>query len=214
MKKAKNTLIVTLVALAMVFTTACGGSSFDASGYITSFMDALTKGEVTEYATITGQTEEEAGQEYQSFLDSMREAFAEEGVTDETLDKIVDVYVQVLKQAKYTVHEAEKTEEGYDVTVDIEPITGLYDGLVDEVTENMDAAVESGELTSDNLYDWIYSNMADKMVTRLESLGYGEAQSITFHLVKQDKDYEIKDQDSVSQQLGEMLVDQSGISQE
>jgi hypothetical protein len=56
--------------------------------------------------------------------------------------------------------------------------------------------------------------MADKMVTRLESLGYGEAQSITFHLVKQDKVYEIKDQDSVSQQLGEMLVDQSGISQE
>jgi predicted ATP-grasp superfamily ATP-dependent carboligase len=214
MKKARNTLIAALVALVMVFTTACGGSSFDASGYVNSFMDALTKGEVTEYAQLTGQTEEEAGEEYQSFLDSMREAFSQDGVTDETRDKIVDAYVQVLKKAKYTVHEAEKTEEGYDVTVEIEPITGLYEGLVDEVTEHMEDAVDSGELTQDNLYDWIYSNMADKMVTRMDSLGYGEAQSITFHLVKQDKVYEIKDQDSVSQQLGEMLVDQSGISQE
>jgi VCBS repeat-containing protein len=211
MKKAKNTLIVTLVALAMVFTTACGGSSFDASGYITSFMDALTKGEVTEYATITGQTEEEAGQEYQSFLDSMREAFAEEGVTDETLDKIVDVYVQVLKQAKYTVHEAEKTEEGYDVTVDIEPITGLYEGLMDEVSGEMDAAVESGDLTMDNMYEWIYSNMADKMATRVDSLSYGEAQSVTIQIVKGDDGYEIKDQDNVSERIGELLIDQSGI---
>lgn len=210
MKKMRNSLIVTLVALAMVFTTACGGS-FDASGYITAFMDMLTKGEVAQYAELTGQSEEDAGKDYQEILDTMKEAFDQEGVTEETKQKVVDVYVDVLKKAKYTVHDAEKTDEGYDVVVDIEPITGLYEGLMDEVSGEMDAAVESGDLTMDNMYEWIYSNMADKMATRVDSLSYGEAQSVTIQIVKGDDGYEIKDQDNVSERIGELLIDQSGI---
>ena len=210
MKKMRNSLIVTLVALAMVFTTACGGS-FDASGYITAFMDMLTKGEVAQYAELTGQSEEDAGKDYQEILDAMKEAFDQEGVTEETKQKVVDVYVDVLKKAKYTVHDAEKTDEGYDVVVDIEPITGLYEGLMDEITGEMDAAVQAGDLTMDNMYDWIFNKMADKMSGRLDSLSYGEAESVTVHIVKGENGYEIKDQESTSERIGQLLIDQSGI---
>lgn len=210
MKQMKNRLLVALVALAMVFTTACG-SSFDASSYVNAFMDMLTKGEVTQYAELTGQSDEDAGKDYQEILDAMKEAFDQEGVTDETKQRVVDIYVQVLKKAKYTVHDAEKTSEGYDVTVDIEPITGLYEGLMDEVTEEMDAAIESGELTLDNLYDWIYSKMADKMEGRVDTLSYGAAQSVTLSIVNGGSGYEIKDQDAVSKKIGQLLIDQTSI---
>lgn len=211
MKKVRNTLIVTLVALMMAVTTACG-SSFDASSYVNSFMDMLTKGEVSQYAQLTKQSEEDAGKDYQEILDAMKDAFSQEGVSDETKQKVVDVYVEVLKKAKYTVHDAQSTGEGgYDVTVDIEPITGLYDGLMDEVTGEMNAAMESGELNMDNLYDWIYSKMAEKMSARLDSLSYGEAQSVTISIVKGSSGYEIKDQETTSQRIGELLIDQSGV---
>lgn len=213
MKKMRNRLIVTLVALAMVFTTACG-SSFDASSYITAFMDMLTQGDVSQYAQLTKQSEEDAGKDYQEMLDAMKEAFDQDGVTEETKQKVVDVYVQVLKKAKYTVHEAEKTDEGYDVTVDIEPITGLYDGLMDEITGEMDAAIESGEMTLDNMYDWIFSKMAEKMEGRVDSLSYGETQSVTLTIVKGDDGYEIKDQDAISEKIGQLLIDQSAIQTE
>lgn len=211
MKKMRNSLIAALVALMMLFVTACG-SSFDASGYVTAFMDMLTKGEVAQYAQLTKQSEEDAGKDYQEILDAMKEAFEQDGVTEETKQKVVDVYVEVLKKAKYTVHDAEKTSEGFDVTVDIEPVTGLYDGLMDEVTGEMDPAIESGELTMDNMYDWIYNKMADKMSARLDSLSYGEAQSVTISIVKGSDGYEIKDQDSTSERIGELLIDQSGVN--
>lgn len=210
MKKLKNTLFVTVLALMMVLTTACG-SSFDASGYVNSFMDMISKGEVTEYAKLTGQTEEEAGQEYQELLKAMKEAINQEGVSEETIDRLVNVYVELLKRSKYTVHEAEKTDDGYNVTVDIEPITGVYEGLMDEIGGEMDAAISSGELTLDNMYEWIYSKMADKIEGRLDSLTYGEVQSVNIHLVKKDKIYEVDDLDGVSEKIGTLLVDQSGI---
>lgn len=213
MKKMRNRLIVTLVALAMVFTTACG-SSFDASGYVNSFMDMITKGDVTQYAQLTKQSEEDAGKDYQELLDAMKDAFDQEGVTEETKQKVVDVYVEVLKKAKYEVHEAKKTDEGYEVTVDIEPITGLYEGLMDEITGEMDAAMESGELTLDNLYEWIYNKMADKMATRVDSLSYGEKQSVTIAIVKGENGYEIKEQDAISEKIGQLLIDQSAIQTE
>ncbi len=213
MKKTRKTLIATFVALMLVVLSACG-SNFDASGYITAFMDMLTKGEVTQYAQLTKQSEEDAGKDYQEIIDSMKEAFDQEGVSDETKQRVVDIYVEVLKKAKYTVHEAEKTEEGYDVTVDIEPITGLYEGLMDEITGEMDAAMESGELTLDNMYDWIYAKMADKMEGRLESLNYGAAESVTIHIVKGEDGYEIKDQDSTSERIGQLLIDQTGVQTE
>lgn len=210
MKKLRNTLIVTVLAMMMVLTAACG-SSFDASGYVNSFMDMISKGEVTEYAKLTGQTEAEAGEEYQELLKAMKEALNQDGVTEETKDRLVNVYVELLKRSKYTVHEAEKTDDGYNVTVDIEPITGVYEGLMDEIGGEMDAAIASGELTLDNMYEWIYSKMADKIEGRMDSLTYGEAQSVNIHLVKKDKVYEVDDLDGVSEKIGTLLVDQSGI---
>ena len=214
MKKLRNTLIVTVLALMMVLTTAACGSSFDASGYVNSFMDMISKGEVTEYAKLTGQTEAEAGEEYQELLKAMKEALNQDGVTEETKDRLVNVYVELLKRSKYTVHEAEKTDDGYNVTVDIEPITGVYEGLMDEIGGEMDAAIASGELTLDNMYEWIYSKMADKIEGRMDSLTYGEAQSVNIHLVKKDKVYEVDDLDGVSEKIGTLLVDQSGIEEQ
>lgn len=213
MKKMGKTLLALTMALALALLTACGGG-FDASGYVGSFMDMVSKGEVTEYAKLTGQSEEEAGEQYQELLEGLREAFDGEGVTDETRDKLVDVYVQILQKAKYTVHEAEKTEKGYDVTVDIEPVTGVYEGLMDEVSGEMNAAIDAGELTQDNMYDWIYSHMADKMAQRLESLSYGPVQSVTVHLVKEDKTYVIEDQEEVSERIGQLLIDQSSMTEQ
>ena len=47
--------------------------------------------------------------------------------------------LDILKESKYTVGEAEKTKDGYEMQVEVEPITGVFDDLEAPTRERMAA---------------------------------------------------------------------------
>lgn len=210
MKKIKNVLIVAVLTAVMALNTGCG-NSFNASEYVESFMVMLTQGDVSEYTRLSGITEEEAMEEYQSMSDAIKSLVAVYGVSDETKEKIANVYLDVMSKAKYTVQEAEKTDDGYDVDVEIEPITGLYDGLLDELQEEVQSAFLAGEVTEDEVYEWMFDKMADKIQERMDSLSYGDPQTVTFQFVKNGNVYELANESELGEQIGEIIIDQSAL---
>lgn len=210
MKKIKNVLIVAVLTAVMALNTGCG-NSFNASEYVESFMVMLTQGDVSEYTRLSGITEEEAMEEYQSMSDAIKSLVAVYGVSDETKEKIANVYLDVMSKAKYTVQEAEKTDDGYDVDVEIEPITGLYDGLLDELQDEVQSAFLAGEVTEDEVYEWMFDKMADKIQERMDSLSYGDPQTVTFQFVKNENVYELANESELGEQIGEIIIDQSAL---
>lgn len=217
-KRIRMSMAACMLAAVMLIITACGSKPFDASGYVKSFMDMLTKGEVEEYMKFTGETEEEAMEDYNAMTNAMMEAVGAAGVSKEVQERFKDVYVKILAKSKYTVGEAQTTDNGFKVDVTIEPITGLYDGLSDELQqEASDYATElisSGkEVEQAAVTDWIFNRMLDKMEERLETLSYGEPTVITVEIEK-DKDdnkYEIKDEEAVGEKIGAALIDTSAL---
>ncbi len=216
-RRVKLLFVTGLLAACMMLIAACGGKKFDASGYVKSFMDMLTKGEVEEYMEFTGQSKDEAMEDYNAMTNAMMETVAKSGVSKETQERFKDVYVKILAKSKYTVKDAvEKDNDGYSVDVVIEPITGLYDGLTEElqteVTEYATQLVQSGkEYDQDELNEYAFTLMLDKMEERIDNLSYGEPQTITVEIEKEDGTYKIDDEEEVGAEIGRTLIDTSSL---
>ena len=213
-------LLVVLLLLAVMITgVGCGNSSFDPSAYVRSFMDLLTKGEVKEYMKLSGESEEEAMEQYKAMTDSISESIGAYGASEEVQARFVEVFKKILAKSKYEVGEAKKTDDdGYEVPVTIEPITGLYDGLTqelqDEATEYGEEIAKKGEsIDQAVMTDWVFNKLLDKMEERLDSIAYGEPQTITVVIKKTDDGYEIDDAEALGQQIGLALIDTNDSAQ-
>lgn len=210
MKRVRNSLIAAFLTILMLLNTACG-SSFDASAYVESYMKMITQGDVADYVQLTNVSEDEAQEQYQAMSESMKTMIAAFDTTEETQENLVNALLNVISYAKYTVQEAEKTDEGYDVDIEIEPITGLYDGMGEQLQTELQDAYLAGEVDMDTMYDWMFSRMAEMIEEKVDTLTYGEAQTLTIHLIKEDNVYRIDDEYEIGKQIGELLIDQSGM---
>lgn len=216
-KRIKVLFITGLLAATMVLTAACGAKKFDASGYVKSFMDMLTKGEVEDYMKFTGESEDEAKEDYNAMTNAMMEAVGAAGVSKEVQERFKDVYVKILAKSKYTVKEAEETDnDGFKVDVEIEPITGLYDGLSEELKTEAEEYVKKlmadGESVDQTaITEWVFNLMLDKLEARMDSISYGDPKTITVEIEKDDDKYKIKDEESIGEQIGLALIDTSGL---
>lgn len=213
MKKLKNILIVALLTVVMAVNAACGsGSSFDASEYAESFMSMLTQGDVSAYTLLAGIPEDEALEEYQSMADTMKSFISVFGVSEETQERVTNAYLNIISQVKYTVHEAEKTEIGYDVDIEIQPIVGLYDGLMEELQEDLWTAYFSDEMSQEEFYDSMVNKIADQLEEKADSLSYGDPQTITLHFVKSGDSYQLENKEELGKTIGKMVVEQFSLT--
>lgn len=198
MKKIKMMLTAAVLAVTMLFATAC--ARFDASAYVKACLDAVTKGEVEEYMKLIDCTEEEAKQDYEDNLDFMIEEMESLGLSDELIAKYREFYAKLYKQTKYEVLEAEKDGDGFTVDVEIEQITGVFDGVEDELYAAAEKyaqdLVNSGEsLDNADINEWTYNKMYEILSDRMDQLTYNEKQTITVHVVLNDGYYEIPEED-------------------
>ena len=177
----------------------------------------MTKGEIDEYVKVTGKTEEEAKKEYDAMTGAMMEALGGEGVSEEVQTRFRDTYVKILAKSKYTVKEAEETKDGgYKVDVVIEPITGLYDGISDELQQEasdyVSSKIAAGEqIDQAGITDWVFNILIDKLESRIDSLTYGEPQTVTVEIKKENDKYMIANESEVGQEIGAALIDTSGL---
>ena len=134
MKTLKKALVTGLVAVMMVVNLA-GCGKFDAAAYVESCLDLLTKGETEQYMKMTGRSKEQAESDYESNIDAMMTEMDQFNLSDELSNSYRQLFKDVYAKAKYTVKDAEKMDDkdGYYVTVEIEQMTGLFNGIQEEL---------------------------------------------------------------------------------
>lgn len=197
MKKMKK-LIAAGLTLVMLAATLVGcGKGFDAAKYVESCLDLLTKGETKEYTEMTKRSKEEAQQDYEDNVNAMIDTMGAEGLSDELAEDYKQLFKDIYAKSKYEVTGSEKMEDkdGFVVTVEIEQMTGLFNGLQDELMAEVETYMSGlTEMPSDDeINNTVYQMMYDLMSARLDSITYNEKQTLKIDVVESDGVYSITD---------------------
>ena len=198
MKTLKKALVTGLVAVMMVVNLA-GCGKFDAAAYVESCLDLLTKGETEQYMKMTGRSKEQAESDYESNIDAMMTEMDQFNLSDELSNSYRQLFKDVYAKAKYTVKDAEKMDDkdGYYVTVEIEQMTGLFNGIQEELMTEFTEWANSFDAdtypTEDEMYEQMYQMMYDLMSARLDSITYNDPQEVVVEVIGEDNVYSISD---------------------
>jgi len=214
MRKMKKLFMTCLLTIVMAISLVGCKAEFDAANYVDSCLDLLTKGETKEYTKMTKRTEDQAKQDYQNNLDAMVESMGVTGISDELQEDYKTFFKELYSKSKYNVKSSKKMsgKDGYTVTVEIEQITGLFEGLEDELTEKS-AELASEELDINQLTEAVFQIMLDLMNDRLDKITYSDPKSITVDVVADsDKVYSITDEGYEA--INEALISIDGLEAE
>ena len=210
MKILKKALVTGLVAVMMVVNLA-GCGKFDAAAYVESCLDLLTKGETEQYMKMTGRSKEQAESDYESNIDAMMTEMDQFNLSDELSNSYRQLFKDVYAKAKYTVKDAEKMDDkdGYYVTVEIEQMTGLFNGIQEELMTEFTEWANSFDAdtypTEDEMYEQMYQMMYDLMSARVDSITYNDPQEVVVEVIGEDNVYSISDGSMT--ELDEALLD-------
>ena len=210
MKTLKKALVTGLVAVMMVVNLA-GCGKFDAAAYVESCLDLLTKGETEQYMKMTGRSKEQAESDYESNIDAMMTEMDQFNLSDELSNSYRQLFKDVYAKAKYTVKDAEKMDDkdGYYVTVEIEQMTGLFNGIQEELMTEFTEWANSFDAdtypTEDEMYQQMYQMRYDLMSARLDSITYNDPQEVVVEVIGEDNVYSISDGSMT--ELDEALLD-------
>ena len=210
MKTLKKALVTGLVAVMMVVNLA-GCGKFDAAAYVESCLDLLTKGDKEQYMKMTGRSKEQAESDYESNIDAMMTEMDQFNLSDELSNSYRQLFKDVYAKAKYTVKDAEKMDDkdGYYVTVEIEQMTGLFNGIQEELMTEFTEWANSFDAdtypTEDEMYEQMYQMMYDLMSARLDSITYNDPQEVVVEVIGEDNVYSISDGSMT--ELDEALLD-------
>ena len=210
MKTLKKALVTGLVAVMMVVNLA-GCGKFDAAAYVESCLDLLTKGETEQYMKMTGRSKEQAESDYESNIDAMMTEMDQFNLSDELSNSYRQLFKDVYAKAKYTVKDAEKMDDkdGYYVTVEIEQMTGLFNGIQEELMTEFTEWANSFDAdtypTEDEMYEQMYQMTYDLMSARVDSITYNDPQEVVVEVIGEDNVYSISDGSMT--ELDEALLD-------
>ena len=210
MKTLKKALVTGLVAVMMVVNLA-GCGKFDAAAYVESCLDLLTKGETEQYMKMTGRSKEQAESDYESNIDAMMTEMDQFNLSDELSNSYRQLFKDVYAKAKYTVKDAEKMDDkdGYYGTVEIEQMTGLFNGIQEELMTEFTEWANSFDAdtypTEDEMYEQMYQMMYDLMSARVDSITYNDPQEVVVEVIGEDNVYSISDGSMT--ELDEALLD-------
>ena len=161
---------------------------FDSQKYVQASLDALYKGDITEYAEMVGISEEQAQQNYQASCQSELELFAKlyqiDPVSESVKLRIYDLYKQLYSMASYTVGEDVSKDGICMVELTVKPINFFVDihHSVEEYVKafNNNATAGAYNNVSSQEYIDIYANgLLDLFFSNLSSVGYGDEVYLT-----------------------------------
>lgn len=193
MKKSTKMFIGILgLCLAALISMAGCKKAFDASGYVEAILDLTTKSDTDPIKKYVQDSDKLA--ELKAFAAEEQEKIADAGfnryeVSQNVQKKWEELIQELLKNSKYTVEKAEKTESGYEVKVNIEPISGIFDDLETPVREGCELYLKenkedviNGTLIDIDILNEIREIYIDAVRGNMEKLSYGDAQTITVKL--------------------------------
>ncbi len=206
MKKMKQKLLAgIMIVFTAAFLTACS-VKFDASGYTKAVLDVSYKNEAEEYIELTRANRKDAEALFEQKLDAVVNEFAASDFPEDLKNKYRELLGDMMKQVKYSVGEAAETEDkNYTVDVTVEPMTIFTDTYEEfqkqsqEYTTRISNDVMNGaDMPSETeMHNQVYEIYYNVLRAALdEGVGYGEQESITVHVNKNEDDkYGILEED-------------------
>lgn len=182
-------VIALTLVMALGIMTGCGPkkpTAEDAQAYVKAVLDLMCTGD---YDHSVDLADVESGQET-AIRDDVVKAMVEEVSADANLDpdvtaEFTDLMLDAFGKAKYTVGEATPTEDGFDVTVTMEPLkvfnvtgTEFEDAVTAKVMEDPETVAAMSEAEQTN---FVMKILIDFMRTGLEDPQYDAPEEVVVH---------------------------------
>lgn len=176
--------------------TGCG-RKFDGSGYVTSVMDVLCKGDYTSYMDFTGISRSDVSLYRDDWLSHQTEAFitafGSGTPSEETTDRITALLTQLYANASYDISDEPDASDDGTLTVHltIRPLTILKDNYeaiqtyVQSFNEK-NAAFSYAGLTEEAYYDTYLDGILTILESHLADMNFGEDTTLDIPLEKNE----------------------------
>ena len=218
MKRMKKVALLLAAVLEAAVLGGCGGS-FDASAYVKALMDNSYKGDSTEFVEQKVGTKEQAEQLYEEGIDTEMSAITQSvQLSDELQSEFKDVLKDVFKNVKYTVGEATKKDDSYEVEVKyqkmnvfapaMESFNAASEAYVTEMTEK--AANGEDTPSEEEINEQVYVMLKDAIKEAMGSVTYGDEESTIVHIELKDKTWTPNEDDLYNLEL--LLFDSEAVS--
>lgn len=202
--------ILLFALMTALLTAGCGLNEKSAENYVKELLDYST-GRQTHSDIFGAEKKEELRDGVIEGLEEMINPYFEEGeeLSPELKTRLADATVEALKNVRYTVGSAKKTEDGFEVPVTIEPLL-LYDKLGDNFNHEFAEYISGFSDPDDfkfNDYIVLYmETMVDTTEESSQNPKYGEPVEFVFPLIVVDNQLEVKDEKKTMESLGVQLM--------
>lgn len=182
--------------LFVLLLTGCD-RKFDGSGYVTSVMDVLCKGDYTSYMDFTGVSRSDVSLYRDDWLSQQTEAFitafGSGTPSEETTDRITSLLTQLYANASYDIADEQASSDNGTLTVQltIRPLTILKDNYeaiqtyVQSFNEK-NAAFSYANLTEEAYYDTYLDGILTILESHLADMNFGKDTTLDITLEKND----------------------------
>lgn len=218
MKRMKKVALLLVAALAAAVLGGCGGS-FDASAYVKALMDNSYKGDSTEFVKQEVGTKEQATDLYEEGIDTEMSGITS-GVqlSEELQGEFRDVLKDVFKNVKYTVGDATKKDNSYEVEVKYQkmnvfaPAMETFNAASEAYVTEMTEKATNGEDTpsEEEINEKVYAMLKDAIKEAMGSVTYGDEESTIIHIELKDKTWTPNEQDLYNLEL--LLFDSEAVT--
>ena len=170
--------------------TACGESSFDASGYVSAALKAVTTGDTADLEGYSKEAVTDIADDYSDGVQEMLEELAEdEEIPEDVKTEYKGLIESMMGAISYTVGEAAEVTEGsasgYTVPVTVKP---LELNIKDQLTE-WAQGLEEDEYDIEDLdafYQKLYGEIAAMLKDAIAAKEYGEEKTINLTVSKNE----------------------------
>ena len=190
MKKCR-TWFMGLLSIALLAVVSGCSSDFDAAAYVEGVLDNSYFGESEKYIKQVKVEAEEAKKQYEDGLVHEAQFFMKfmdiENCSDEVTQQIIEMYREIYAKAKYNVGIAEADGDNFKVKVTVEPILIMKENWTTLFAVWSDTYDTVLELSEEEQCDAIGKALVKELTPRIETITYGEAQTIEAVVEKQSE---------------------------
>lgn len=219
MRKAKMAAILLAAVLAAVLLGGCG-RPFDASGYVKALLDNSYKGDSAEFVAQKVGTQKQAEELYRQGIDAeMKSLTSQADVSEELEGEFREVLQEIFKNVKYTVGEAAKKDNSFEVEVkyqkmnifseamkNFEATSQAYVNEMAEQAEQADQAKDDAESSSqEKMMEEVFRLLKDALKDAMGKVTYADEASTVIRVELKDNVWAPNEKDV--QNLEKLLFD-------
>ena len=212
----KNSMKKLMAVIAVVLCIACvlagcgnrKPTKEDAMDYVQAVLDGICTGDYDHSVKFVDMEESDLTNMREEVLDAFMDGLMGSGeltLSEETAKSFRDVMDKALTKCKYQVVDAVEKENGYDVTVSIEPLKVMdSENLQHELTNYLLTVPNILSMSEDEIMEVAMKYIAEQIDAGLDSPAYDDAVQVTVSYTELEKgQYGVSKEDG--ERLGEKM---------